>query len=101
MKSQRYLQLLDEMQKLHEAKSAGYSGKDNPDPWANFRLSRQFGISPSDGALVRMSDKWQRLTSLLKNPENDMVGESIKDTLMDLSAYALIVICLMEEESKL
>lgn len=29
------------------------------------------------------------------------MGESIRDTLMDLASYALIAICLLEEELKL
>lgn len=92
--------VLDRARELHVAKNAGYAGADNPDPWANFRLSTVFGISPADGVFVRMSDKYIRITNLRANPDNDRVGESIVDTLADLAAYALIAICLLEEESK-
>ena len=94
-----YLELLEKMKQLHIAKNAGYSG-DSSDRWANFRLSQAFGISPILGVMVRMSDKWIRIQNLLKNPDNEKVGESIKDTLMDLASYALIAICLLEEKSK-
>jgi hypothetical protein len=40
------------------------------------------------------------VTNLVKNPLNEQVGENIKDTLMDLAAYALIAICLLEEQEK-
>lgn len=96
--SKRYLQLLEEMAELHKNKSAGYAG-DNPDAWANFRQAEGFGVSAFDGCLVRMSDKFVRVQNLVKNPKNDKVGESIKDTLFDLSSYALIALCLLEEEN--
>lgn len=97
MASQRYLQLLDEMKDLHIRKNAGYAG-DSPDPWANFRMSESFGVSAFLGVLVRMSDKYIRITNLVKNPNNEKVGESIKDTLFDLAAYSLIAIAILEEK---
>lgn len=100
MASQRYIQLLEEAKQLHIKKNAGYSGADNPDPWANFRMAEAFGVTAFKGCLVRMSDKYIRVTNLLKNPANEQVGESIKDTLQDLAAYALIAVCLLEEEEK-
>ena len=91
-----YLQLLEDMKQLHIRKNAGYSG-DSQDRWANFRLSETFGISSFLGVMVRMSDKWIRITNLIKNPSFDQVGESIDDTLFDLAAYALIAICIRRE----
>lgn len=100
MASKRYMQLLDEAKELHIRKNAGYSGVDNPDAWANFRMAEEFGVSAFKGCLVRMSDKYIRITNLVRNPDNEQVGESIKDTLKDLSAYALIALCLLEEEEE-
>lgn len=94
--SAQYLALLDDMIALHKAKAAGYSG-DNPDTWANFREAEAWGTTPLHGCLIRMGDKYKRAQNLMQNPDNDKVGESLKDTLMDLSAYALIAICLMNE----
>lgn len=94
-----YIKLLDEMRALHIKKNAGYSG-DSVDRWANFRLSEQLGVPAYLGALVRMSDKWIRITNLIKNPNFDQVGESLRDTLFDLAAYALIVICLLDEKQE-
>lgn len=90
--------ILDRAEKLHIAKNAGYAGADNKDPWANFRLSTVFGISPVRGVLVRMSDKYIRIQNLLADWKNERVGESIWDTLADLAAYALIAVCLDEED---
>jgi hypothetical protein len=100
MADKRYLELLDEMKQLHIRKNAGYAGKDNPDAWANFRMSEAFGVSAFLGCLVRMSDKYIRITNLLKDPSNEMVGESVDDTLFDLAAYALIAVCLRQEQEE-
>lgn len=96
--SLRYRELLDEAWDLHLAKNAGYAGSDNPDAWANFRMSEAFGVSAVDGCLVRMSDKYIRVTNLRRKASDERVGESLIDTLKDLAAYAQIAICLLEEE---
>jgi hypothetical protein len=95
--STRYIALLAEMVELHRRKNAGYVGKDNEDAWANFREAEEFGVSTFQGVLIRMSDKYARIRSLVRNPDNEQVGEAITDTLMDLAAYALIAICIHEE----
>ena len=93
----RFLALLDEVRAVHVAKAAGYSGA-NTDTWANFREAEAWGLTPLQGCLVRMGDKYRRVQNLRRNPANDQVGESIRDTLMDLANYALIAVCLLEEE---
>lgn len=97
MPSKEYLDLLETMADLHRRKSAGYAGADNPDPWANFRRCEQFGIATTDGVITRMSDKWSRLQALWRDANNEQVGESLDDTLMDLASYALILVCLRKE----
>lgn len=99
MISPEYLALLDKMKDLHQRKNAGYSG-DDPDPWLNFRQCEDFGISAEQGVITRMSDKWSRFRSLWRKPEHDQVGEAIEDTLMDLAAYSLVLICLLEERKQ-
>lgn len=98
MPSQAYLDLLTFLADLHVRKSAGYSGADNPDAWANFRRCAEFGIRVEDGILTRMSDKWSRLQSLRRNPDNDQVGEGVEDTLIDLASYALTLVCILREQ---
>lgn len=97
--NKRFLELLEEMKSVHVAKSAGYAGKDNPDAFANFRLSSAFGVSAFKGCLVRLSDKFTRVGNLVRDPSNDMIGESVKDNLLDLASYALIAYVLYEEEN--
>lgn len=94
----RFLSLLDEIRDTHIRKSAGYAGIDNPDTWANFRQAEGFGVSAFIGCLIRMSDKFIRIQNIVKNSKNEKVGESLKDTLLDLASYAIIAICLLEEQ---
>jgi len=98
MGNPRFLELLKEMETMHNKKNAGYAGVGAVDPLANFKYSTLFGVKPSTGCMVRMSDKFIRISNLKKNPNANQVGESIKDTLMDLAVYCLICICLLEEE---
>ena len=100
MNKNRFFELIEDMKTMWINKNAGYAGKDNPDPYANFRLSEWFGVPVSKGVMIRMSDKFRRLSNLAKNPSNDKVGESMKDTLMDMAVYCIILICLLEEENQ-
>lgn len=97
--SNEYKQLLDEAWDLHIRKNAGYAGAESPDPWANFRMSEAFNVSAFEGCMVRLTDKYIRVTNLMKSADNEQVGESIRDTLRDLSAYALIAVCLLDEQT--
>lgn len=97
MSSLRYKELLQQMVDLHDRKSAGYTGG-NVDAWANFRRSLNVNIPASTGAFIRLGDKIARAEALIRNPLNEQVGESLKDTLMDAAAYSLITICLLEDE---
>lgn len=87
----------DKWREMHIAKNAGYAGMDNPDPWANFRMSDKFGVSAFKGTLVRLSDKYIRTVNLRKDPNNEQVGESILDSLLDFVAYCLIAVCIWRE----
>ena len=64
------------------------------------KLSLQlwFDVTAFQGCLVRMGDKFIRVSNLSKNPASDKVGEAITDTLQDLAVYCIIAMCLWEEE---
>jgi hypothetical protein len=97
--SKRFIEITEEMKDIYIRKNAGYSGGCE-DPWINFRASELFGVSAFKGCMIRLSDKYNRLVNLIKNPNNEQVGESIKDNLVDFANYAVIAICLYEEEEK-
>ena len=92
----RFYALLDEIADLHSRKNSNYA---NDDPLSNFKECERFGIPAFHGCLVRMSDKWSRIVELAKG-KPDAVGESLSDTLKDLSVYSLIAIILLEREKK-
>jgi hypothetical protein len=95
--SQRFLDLLDEMRRLHESKSADYGSE--TDPLANIRQGAEFvGIEPWRGCMVRIADKVQRLKTFCRTGR--LVHEGVRDTLLDLSAYSLLAIVLFDEGLK-
>lgn len=93
----RFYELLKEMEDLHDRKNNNYSTEN--DPLSNLRQCEEFGVRAPLGTMVRMADKWSRLVQLM-NGKPDLVGESLKDTLIDLSVYCLLEVVLLEEEVK-
>ena len=89
--------IFKDARKLHEDKCAGYAGRTATDPWINLRVCEKMGIAAWAGCMVRMGDKYSRITALINDPSNDKVGESILDNLIDLASYALMAICLLRE----
>lgn len=93
----RFYEMLLEIAELHARKNHDYA-KDK-DPLSNLRMCEQFDLPAFKGVLVRLSDKWSRITELSKK-EAMVANESIIDTLMDMSVYALLAIILIEEDAK-
>jgi len=93
-----FYRLIIEACELHEKKNRGYAGKRNP--LANFYECEDFGVKAWKGCLVRMSDKWSRMKTLV-NEENDPVlieakkMESLEDTIFDLGIYSFIELILL------
>jgi hypothetical protein len=84
--------ILDEMENIFEKKNSDYSGSDQDNPFRNFEASKELGIDPFQGIMVRCSDKWMRLTNLIRTENQSVVDESIEDTLMDLANYLVIAL---------
>lgn len=52
-------------------------------------------------ALVRMSDKWNRLNTLMLDSDGiDNLGESVQDTLLDLAGYCILTMAELGNEDK-
>lgn len=92
----RFEEIVLELMELHDTKNADYS--EDGDPLSNFKLSDMLGVPPWKGSLVRLSDKFSRITQLAKGKKPKVHSESIIDTLRDLAVYALLTIILWEEE---
>jgi len=92
--SSAFVQLLDEMRRLHESKSADYGSES--DPLANIRQGAEFvNIEHWRGCMVRIADKVQWLRTYCRTGR--LVHEGVRDTLMDLAAYSLLAIVLFDE----
>lgn len=90
-----FYEILDEMKQIHAAKNKDYGGGD---PLGNFKTSAEsLGISPFKGVLVRASDKWSRISNIVKSGETHVKDETIEDTLLDLSVYCILAIIVRRE----
>lgn len=95
MADETVLKIFDELKDLHKAKDADYAGEV---PLSNFRRCEQFGIPAWKGCLIRMSDKYSRLVSLVgKDCEHAVKGESLDDSLKDLAVYSIITLALRKQ----
>lgn len=104
-----YMAVLDELRELTLKKRAGYSPGE--DPFANFRMTTMFKvpcecgcghatpIPPIFGIMIREMDKLSRIASLLADPDNDKVGESLRDNSMDAGNYPLIAVAMMDADT--
>ena len=80
---------------LHDKKQHDYGADE--DIFANFRLSELSGVPAWQGSVIRMGDKYSRISNFIKKGEFKFKEESIKDTLMDMAVYSLITMILFEE----
>ena len=96
--SKRFYEILNVIKELHDKKRHDYGA--NEDIFANFRLSELSGISAWQGSVVRMGDKYARISNFIKKGEFKFKEEGIKDTLMDMAIYSLITMILFEEEEE-
>lgn len=89
----RFKALLDQMWEIHCKKSHDYG--DDEDYLANLRASEDYGIPAWKGGLVRLNDKVIRTKSFCK--KGVLKNEPFEDALLDMSAYALLVLILYRE----
>ena len=94
MKDERFNEILSELSAMHAKKMEDY-GTDN-DPYANVRASEFFGVPGWIGCLMRGHDKMIRLMKAARG--GTMSNESIEDSLRDLAVYAIIGLCLWEQQ---
>lgn len=83
-----------EMFAICQAKNADYAGQqEGANPFANFARVEAMGITTTElGFLVRMTDKMSRVATLLQPGAAAKVkDESVKDTLLDLANYSLLL----------
>ena len=79
--------------KLMEAKNHDYSGgEDSNDAFLNFTRVEKMGITDTKtGFLVRMTDKMSRLITFIQNGKFEVKDEALKDTVIDLINYSILL----------
>lgn len=87
--------LCDAGRMLMEKKNVDYSN--GGDPFHNFRMSTLLHVPPAKGVLIRMQDKISRIVSFLDRGDLKVKEESIRDTIVDLINYAVILEGMIEE----
>jgi hypothetical protein len=79
-KVQIHKEICEKLNNIYKAKNADYG-----DSFAKVR--KELGQTVT---LVRLSDKLERLKKLMLKGEQQVVDESIEDTLIDLANYAIM-----------
>ena len=84
--------IINEIKEIHSKKSSDYGDTE----FANIRSSQDFGIKAWIGAMVRLNDKVKRIQQYIT--KGNLNYESIRDSLIDISVYAIIATVLFDEE---
>jgi len=92
--SAEFCSVLVEIEQLHLRKTLDY-GCDE-DALSNIRSSSDvINVTPWAGCILRISDKMHRLRSYFRRGRVEFDG--VEDTLLDISAYAVIALVLYRE----
>lgn len=91
-----FSEVLGKMQSIHDAKNNDYSPEGQ---FGNFAESEKVGVPPWKGAFVRLQDKYTRACNLIRGKEQQVKDEKLEDTLLDMANYAVIILCLLPENS--
>ena len=88
-KVERFAAIVERMKETYRRKNAAYGDS--------------FGISVEKygyiSALTRMSDKWNRLETLMLNKvSNEVDDERLEDTLLDLACYCVMTLMELEKD---
>lgn len=87
---EHFEQITKEMSELYAKKNADYGD--------SFSKSLdKYGII---AALTRISDKFNRLESLIINKNNQVKDERLEDTLMDMASYCIMTKMWVDDNSK-
>jgi hypothetical protein len=86
-----FTHLLGRMAAIHNAKKHDYAS--NEDCLGNFREARRLGITPLQGIMVRLTDKYTRACNWVRRNGNHAVkDEGLEDTLLGLAYDSCLAI---------
>lgn len=85
-------ELCGEARELSKAKNADYAGNKGSHPFANFTRCESMGICTTErGFLVRLTDKFSRLSTFCESGEFQVSDESFRDTCIDIVNYVCLL----------
>jgi hypothetical protein len=90
-----FAEVCEQLDALQRKKGADYGS--GVDPLANLRASAMFGIPPWMGAIVRLNDKINRISSFAR--KGSLENESVEDSLRDIAVYSIHALRLYQEEN--
>lgn len=81
-----------EARALSVKKNRDYTGKEDDKPFANFQRCEAMGITSTEkGFLVRLTDKFSRLSTFCETGSFQVEDESLRDTLLDIINYTCLL----------
>tara|TARA_Y100001938_G_C7727712_1_gene253123 strand:+ start:124 stop:456 length:333 start_codon:yes stop_codon:yes gene_type:complete len=87
-----HLGMCNEARKLSIKKNQDYTGRSDDKPFANFQRCEAMGVTTTEkGFLVRMTDKFSRLSTFCETGSFEVSDESLRDTLLDIINYAILL----------
>ena len=89
------------MNEICKAKNQDYSGGGDHSAFNNFMIVELKGVCSTEaGFLVRMEDKMMRINNIIKSGKTAVKDESVKDTLMDLANYSILMMGYLESKKR-
>jgi hypothetical protein len=86
----RHKELCGQLHEIYKKKNEAYGDSFG-------KTFRELGVM---SAVTRIYDKFNRILALTQGAKNDIIEESVLDTLLDLSNYSLMSIIEIEEQKK-
>lgn len=84
---------------IMQAKNADYAA--GSDPYANFRGSELFAVTPEKGLAIRWMDKNKRVQSFLVNGKLQVANEGVEDAVADQYNYCILLGGILSEVGRL
>lgn len=86
----KHIAICEELTSLYQKKNRDYGD--------SFRKSYlEWGLPM---VAIRLADKYNRFASLIRNNDQQVKDESIRDTLIDIANYAIMTIMELDSEEK-
>jgi hypothetical protein len=89
-KIKRHKEICDQLHDIYKRKNEAYGDSFG-------KTFRELGVM---SAITRIYDKFNRILALTQGAKNDILDESIKDTLIDMANYSIMTVIELEKREK-